>query len=315
MSGVPSIHYVRQQDIEKQKWDARICSASNSLIYACSAYLDAMAKNWDALVIEDYQAVMPLTWNRKYGMDYLYQPAFTASLGIFGDLLSPALVDTFIQAIPPRFRLVEIAMNHGNMPGPTHIGTTVRQNYVLPLGRPYEELAAGYRQHIRRNIKKAKSLGCSVQKSIPLSEVIRLSRPVMQHQARTTQEDYGRFEKLYQLLQHQDQACTYGAYSPHQELVASAVFLFDKRRAYYILVGNHPFGKDLSASHLLIDGFIRDQADQELTLDFEGSDLESLAFFYSSFGAHPEPHPFLKIDRLPVWARWARQFRRHPAQL
>ena len=46
------------------------------------------------------------------------------------------------------------------------------------------------------------------------------------------------------------------------------------------MVGNHPDGKTIGASHALIDAFIKDHADQNFILDFEGSDIRNLAFFY-----------------------------------
>lgn len=56
-----------------------------------------MAKNWDALVLNDYEAVMPLTWNKKYGICYLYQPPFTACLGITGKLVTTATMTDFLK--------------------------------------------------------------------------------------------------------------------------------------------------------------------------------------------------------------------------
>ncbi|MEI9956106.1 MAG: hypothetical protein WDM90_07350 [Ferruginibacter sp.] len=44
-----------------------------ALIYAQSFYLDAMAANWDAIVFNDYEAVMPLTWKKEMG-DYVFVP-------------------------------------------------------------------------------------------------------------------------------------------------------------------------------------------------------------------------------------------------
>ena len=77
------IQYIQNKEINKAKWDDSITESSNGLIYAYSWYLDTMSKNWDALVLNDYEAVLPLTWNKKYGVYYLYQPWFCASLGIF----------------------------------------------------------------------------------------------------------------------------------------------------------------------------------------------------------------------------------------
>src|SRR6187549_1394953 len=104
------IQYLSHKEIDKTKWDACIEQASNGLIYPYSFYLDAMAKHWDALVLNDYEAIMPLTWNRKYGFYYLYQPAFTASLGIFGSQVNEHLVSSFLDAIPLKFRLIEVAL-------------------------------------------------------------------------------------------------------------------------------------------------------------------------------------------------------------
>ena len=84
MNNIHDIRYLNRNEIETEKWDHCILQSTNGLIYARSFYLDAMAENWSALVSGDYEAVMPLTWNMKYGFTYLYQPYFTKTLGVFG---------------------------------------------------------------------------------------------------------------------------------------------------------------------------------------------------------------------------------------
>ncbi len=92
------IRYLTYQQIDKTKWDACIDNAENGLVYAYSFYLDAMAKNWDGLVLNEYEAVMPLTWNKKYSIHYLYQPPFTACLGVFGKTLTAETINEFLKA-------------------------------------------------------------------------------------------------------------------------------------------------------------------------------------------------------------------------
>ena len=101
-------------------------------------------------------------------------------------------------------------------------------------------------------------------------------------------------------------ATTYGIILNNQ-LLASAVFFFSHKRAYYILVGNHPNGKTLGASHALIDAFIKDYAGENLLLDFEGSDIRNLAFFYESFGAVEEKFTGLKNNKLPFYLKWLKK--------
>ena len=306
------IKYLRNNEIDWEKWNKCIMNAPNGLIYAYSFYLSCMSKNWDALVLNDYEAVMPLTWNKKYGFYYLYQPAFTASLGIFGKDINDQLVKSFLNAIPSKFRLIEISLNHGNNFPPVIDGYYPRSNYILNLNKPYSEIEKGYRENHKRNISKAIQLGCKVSKNITVSDVIQLNQEYLKHVSNTTEKDHFNFVRLYGTFENAAKtsagkyfkAEVYGINDSKNKLLASAVFFFSRNRAYYILVGNHPDGKTIGASHALIDAFIKDHAGQDLILDFEGSDIPNLAFFYSSFGATEEIYPAIRINNLPWYLRW-----------
>ena len=303
MTAGGEIKYLQHNEINQQQWDACITNAPNGLIYPYSFYLDHMAKHWDALVLGDYEAVMPLTWNKKYSFYYLYQPAFTASLGVFGQNLTEMLVGDFIQAIPSKFRLIEISLNSKNIFSVPTGFSIHRSNYFLYLNKPYEELYKAFRDNHKRNITKAFQLGCSVSKEVSVDEIIKLNEEQLRHIDGTKPEDYPNFKKLYELLKAKGKAKTYAICDPANKVIASAVFFFSHNRAYYILVGNHPDGKTLGASHALIDAFIKDHANQDLILDFEGSDIRNLAFFYEGFGATWEIYPALKINKLPWYVR------------
>ena len=306
MASPHQIQYIKQADIDKIKWDRCIDRCRNGLIYAYSFYLDTMCKHWDALVLNDYETVMPLTWNKKLGIRYLYQPFLTAQLGIFGNTISEELVEAFINKAGASFRFIDISLNHKNSGGPS--GAIIsRTNYVLPLSKPYEYIYSGYSDNIKRNIKKAEQNGCSLQKGFDVEEVIALALKQMEVQGNEAGENVDRFRKLYHYLYSKKMAETYGIYSNAGELLASCIFFFSHHRAYYILVGNNPAGKTTGASHALIDGFIKDNAGSDLVLDFEGSDITSLAQFYKSFGAVPEIYPALRINNLPFYLRWIKE--------
>ncbi|MBI1780054.1 MAG: hypothetical protein HYR66_01590 [Sphingobacteriales bacterium] len=299
------IEYVPYQKINKQKWDDCIDRSFNGLIYAYSFYLDELADNWDALVLNDYEAVMPLTWRKKYNIYYLYQPFFCASLGIFAQRsITIDLAENFLQAVPAKFKYWDISLNHANNFIIPEFGLYERMNYVLDLNKPYEELYTHFNTNIKRNIKKAESLGCTVAKDIFLSEILVLSREILQSISPIEEEDYNNFSELYKILKGKEIATNYAVYSSQKELLASCIFFFSHNRAYYILVGNHPNGKTVGASHLLINAFIKDYAGKELLLDFEGSDIRNLAFFYSSFGAVEEKYGAIKLNRLPKLLKW-----------
>lgn len=298
--------FIQRSEIDVQKWDRCIDEAENGLIYASSFYLDAMSRHWDALIVGDYEIVMPLTWNRKFGFYYLYQPAFTASLGIFGNHLGDDIVHKFLKSIPPKFRLIEISLNRANRPASLVPSMHLQTNFTLPLNWPYEQLAKNYRENTRRNIRRAQQAMVKYEANTPIHKIIEFSKRQIQQVTNLTDRDYTNFENLFTMLKKKGQSSTCGVYLLG-ELVASAVFFYSHKRAYYILVGNHPNGKTVGASHFLVDSFIQSNAGTDLVLDFEGSDIKSLAFFYESFGAKPEKYPVLRVDNLPWWVKLLRR--------
>lgn len=308
------IQYIPYQQIDKAKWDACIDKATNGLVYGYSIYLDCMCKQWDALVLfagndpsGNYEAVMPLTWNKKYGIYYLYQPPFTACLGVFGRSLNEEILAAFLHAIPPKFKYWDISLNHGNVFKPAGFTVYERMNYVLSLSNSYQTLYTAFRDNLKRNIKKAEQLQLDVKKNIDVRQVSALAKEQATGFSTMTSEDYDRFEKLYRQLYDQKKATSYGVFTTAGQLIASAIFLFSHGRAYYIMVGNHPNGKTLGASHALINAFIKDHAGEDLLLDFEGSDISSLGFFYSSFRAVEEKYTAIKLNKLPAPIKWLKK--------
>ena len=252
-------------------------------------------------------SVMPLTWNKKYGIHYLYQPPFTASLGVFGNNISPALLNDFLQAIPKKFRYWDISLNHGNFFQLSGFNLYERINYTLSLKDNYDSIAECFRDNIKRNVKKSEQLKDSIQKDINVEAVIVLAKEQLQHFTNLSDSDFEQFKKLFGILYDKEMATSYGIRTSSGQLIASAAFFFSHQRAYYILVGNHPNGKTSGASHALINTFIKDHAGQNVLLDFEGSDIRNLAFFYSSFGATEEKYAAIKLNRLPLYLRWLKK--------
>lgn len=285
--------------IDKAKWDHCIDTASNGLIYAYSFYLDTMSKNWDALILDNYSFVMPLTWNKKFGVYYLYQPFFAASLGIFGDNISAEIMKAFLDNIPGKFKYWDFYLNRENVFSVAGYEIYERRNYFLNLQKNHENLQAAYSKSHLRNIKRAIDLGNVVQKNIPIDNVINLAREQSRGFSPVTDKDYENFSSLFSNLAQKNNAVTYGVWSSQDQLVASCAYFFSHNRAYYILVGNHPNGRTSGASHLMVDCFIKEHAGENLVLDFEGSDIKNLAWFYGSFGAKEEKYAGIKMNRLP----------------
>ncbi len=299
-----TIAFLNRNKLDATKYNRCIDTASNGLIYGYTYYLDFTAHLWGALVLNDYEAVMPLPYRKKFGIYYVYQPFLTAQLGVFGKEVTQAVVQEFLRAVPAYFKFWEFSLNYANLYPIPDFHLFQRINYVLDLSPGYDYLYRNYRENAQRNIKKSLQYGCMLQTGIDVRDVIQIAT---QNNLFSSLEDIDRLKFLFDTLSQKDLLKSYGIYSKKEKLIASAIFIFSHNRAYYILVGNHPDGRTLGASHALIDAFIQDYAGQNLLLDFEGSDLRNLAFFYSSFGAIQQNYAAVRENRLPWYLRWMKR--------
>jgi hypothetical protein len=268
------LQYVKRRDIDVARWDDCINNSPNRLIYGYHFYLDHLTGGqWDALISGDYQAVMPLTRRRKYGITYLAQPEFTQQLGIFSP--HPQTVAGFLQETQKHFRFAEIFFNYGN-PDPA---LEARTNLILPLNKPYETLVTAYSENHRRNLKKGASLQYTAGISI-------------------TQEN-PRFANLCQYLEKKNECILRAVTNDLHQPLATAVLFKDANRLYLIKFAALPAGREKAAGHFLIDRIIKEFAGGSLLLDFEGSDDPGVGRFYSGFGATNQPYYFWRHNALP----------------
>jgi len=294
------IRYIKQEDIDFTKWDICIAKSFNGIIYAYSWYLDIVSPGWDALVYNDYESVMPLTQNKKFGFNYLFQPFFCQQLGVFtSHKLDNNLVDAFILSIPSKYKYIEINLNKYNNIGDIE-GYSLKLNntYELDLIHNYENLFRKYEKNNIRNIRKAIHSKISILKGLMPDEIFELVRlngifPGMSN------DNLKVLHKLVTTSIRYKSGYIYGAYDEKNSLCAVGFFIYSNNKACFILSVSSDEGKKQRAMFLLIDEFIKDFSGQNIILDFEGSNIPGIARFYKGFGATPFNYPTIRANKLP----------------
>ncbi|MDY0101560.1 MAG: hypothetical protein RBS07_01400 [Lentimicrobium sp.] len=296
-----SIRYIEHHNIDLVAWDNCINKAVNGNIYAWSWYLDMMSSGWDALVEGDYEAVFPLPFREKAGIYYLYQPFFSQQLGIFSvNPITPEIVDSFLDAIPLKFRFAEINLNTFNNPDNNRFNIRYNVNHELDLIEPYEELRKRFSENIRRNIKKAGKQGIMISTNVKPEDIINLFRDNRGKDfTHLKGYDYRRLQRLAYQCVGQSKAICYGAFTQNNTLCAGAILFFSHRKAIFLFSGTDKVARENGAMSFLIDRFLQDSAGNHLTLDFEGSNDSNLARFYAGFGATALSYPSLVLNRFP----------------
>ena len=296
------ISYLSHAGIDKLKWDRCIETAANGLIYASSYYLDAMSDNWDALILNDYEVVMPLVWKKKYGFNYLYQPFFIGSLGIFGNV-SDKTVNQLLNAIPNQFKYADIDFKE-NIINPEKITLKnaqlkKRNNFLLDLNKKYPEIYKDYKRLTTRMIKKAAENKVEIIKSCEPFEVIEFYEKNYKNEHKNIKSrDYKRLLAATNIAFEKGKAATWLA-KKNGETIASYMILKDEKFIYSLIGGSNQQGKKYGAFYLLTDAAIKDHAATKRIFRFEGSDKKGIAFFNNQFHPAPVHYYHLKLNRLP----------------
>jgi len=290
------IKHLQNEQIDKQKWDLAIENSHNGLVYALSWYLDIVSPDWEALVLGDYEAVMPLAWRKKFGINYLYQPVFVQKIGIFFQkLITPEITDQFLIEILRHYKFIDICIDNK----PKSIPAVKRITQMLDLSESYQELYACYSKNHKKNIEKALNSGLIVKKDGNPDDFITL----LLHMYRTknlTDVSFSDIENLRKIVKEailQGMGEIYFGYIDNN-LCAAAFFLKWNRRSIIFTAQNNK-GREIGAMFSLIDYYIQKNASKKQWLDFAGSMLPGVAKRNKGFGANDYEYFAVKVNQLP----------------
>ena len=308
------IRYLKHNEIDKALWDATIAIAPQCLSYAYSWYLDVACPHWDALVEDDYQAVMPLPYKNKLGITYIFPPYFIQQLGVFskGDLIAKKVSD-FIAAIPDKFKFIEYCLNIESCAFGEDVFTNknfdVRKNLTchLSLKNDYAAITKSYSQNLKRNLKKALAAELSIQENVYAKMIVELFRKNRGKEiANLKDENYQTFLALVDKANNYNAVKTVGI-NYKKELCAGAVFWIQNNKLIFIFSATNTVAKETGAMSFLIDRVIQKYAHKADHLDFEGSNNTALARFYKSFGADEKVYYQIRQNNLPKPVRWLKK--------
>lgn len=294
--------YITYHKIDKQKWNNCIQKSKNGLIYATTAYLDAMTENkWDALVEGDYQAVMPLTFRIKYGIKYLYQPPFVQQLGIFSATkINTSQTNLFIIEAQKKFRFAEYTFNAANPFPPGNFLISPKINYLLTLQKPHPQIVNDYQPSFKKSLRRLQKLNLEYSSTFDIKKAISHYRELYSHRIKQIKKGaVKRFTKLCRQMAETNQLCMREVTFENRTVAINILFR-DNNRVYNIISCITEEGKKMEANYFLYDKILEEFSSSNLVFDFEGSDIAGVATFYKKMSPQSESYNFLKFNNLPA---------------
>ncbi|MEX0966673.1 MAG: GNAT family N-acetyltransferase [Bacteroidia bacterium] len=304
------IYHLKHREIDKQKWDLMVAASRNRLPYCFSWFLDIVSPGWEALITADYEYLFPLTGKRKYGVHYLPQPDYTQQLGLFSVYeVTETDVRKFLEAIPAKYRYIDIQFNSANrLLGISDFEVKRRRTHYLDLSPPYGELKKNYAQLRKRNLKKAAKKHVSVEVNADPAMALDFYYSSLGRKLKGVgRKQMALLKKLVAALMARKMCRLYSAHDSLGQLMSISFFIIDRDYCIYLIGSSNEAGRNLGGHTLLFDQLIRDFASTSKILDFEGSEIPSIANFFKSFGSEEILYLQIRANKLPILLRWFKE--------
>lgn len=285
------VRYLKQDEIDISKWDNCIETSLNSMVYAYSWYLDIVSPDWEALVEDDYESVMPLPVKRKFLLPYLIQPLFVQQLGLFSiHTITDSKVKSFIKSIPKKYFFLHFNLNYDNQVN--HKNITNRHNFELSLNQTYENIYKGYSPYHKRKIRRASGFNCSVDLNVPAHVFI---KSFLKHTKLTlTKNGSDQLARIIETCLTRGSGETYFVRNSSGLVIAGTFQLIAHNRIINLVSFSSEEGIEKSAMFLAHDFIFQQHCPTNMIYDFEGSMIPGVAKFFEGFGSELKLYPQYK---------------------
>ncbi len=297
-----SIRYIKNKDINYFRWDRCIGTSFNSLVYAYTWYLNSVCLRWDALVEDDYVAVMPLPITRRYGIEGIQTPYYISQLGIFSPkLLSDEKINEFIAAIPLQYKFIYLAMNKFNRLKPGKINVDEKMHFEIDLVKPYDKIRKLYTSNLNNTLSHCLENRLSFIRGIQPSDFMRLmiaATPLIKNPGSENRS------KLLRMLVSASLRYKFGelfgVYDGFNQLCCAGFFIWSQNRSILLYSVTSKTGISLNAFPYLIDRYIFTYSDRFVTLTFDYLENSRYKCWYTEFGSMESSYPLISLNRIPL---------------
>jgi lipid II:glycine glycyltransferase (peptidoglycan interpeptide bridge formation enzyme) len=313
-------HLARVAPLNADEYDRFVDASPQGNIFAKSWWLNAVAPDQHQILFvrngADIQAAWPIALKRMRGVgNVITTPLLTPYLG---PLFRPQpntktaqrlsnekeWCEALIQQLP-RFAVMRITCHHAFTYWLPFYWQAFKQTthytYILPNLSDLDAVWSGFRENIRREIKKATKQGIAVVEG-NFDDFLALHRmtfdrqniPMPYSDAYARRLDAATAAAQARKIFIAREAG--GTGQPH-----AAVFLvWDKKAAYYLMGGGDPELRTSGATSLAMWEAIKFAATVSQSFDFDGSMIEPIERFFRAYGAQPQPHFEISKMALPI---------------
>ena len=293
------IKHLKNTDINFIRWDNCINNAINGSVFAYSWYLNILCEDWEALVLGNYEYVMPLFHKTKFNKDIYFTSKLGIRLGVFSNkLIKEEIVLKFVDAIPKKNSLVDISLNVFNQINNKHV--KILSTYGMDLIKSHNRIAEKYTNQFQKDLETARKNRVSVVKGLLPNDLINFSQSKnVRSKPKLNQKEIQQLRLIIANCLRYNLGETYCAYGDHNNLQAAAFFVKSKKKLHLLFAAISQQGIKTRAFHLLIDKYIEAYSEKDLTLNIENIISDNDKDFFTGVGAKEYKFQQYYLNNLP----------------
>lgn len=291
------IQYLKNNEIDIDRWDGCVRQSIQSLPYAFSFYLNVVAPSFSGIVLNNYEAILPLPTKKKIGIDYVYRPLVCQQLGIVSKKkLDDIATAAMVKAIPSKIKYINYCVStklsdKGNF--------IPKDNYIIHLDQTYPQLLANYKYNTRRQIKIALKNKPNIVEDVAIDSVIDLMQQTFNKKSVLSNKDFLILKKLFEMLSKHRLAHSLGILNEENKLCAVVFYIKTNKRIINLINASTTIARKNGWVAVLIDHVIKKHSNANYIFDFEGSNLPTVARFFKSFGSEKVIYYNWQWNRFP----------------
>ncbi len=293
---------VKRKKLDIEKYNNCIENSMQSNIYGFSWYLDIVCDHWDVLVLNDYEAVMPIPWRRKFFIKYVYPPFWLIQLGIYSKEVEDE--NEFLIELFGSFKYVETRTNENNSFSMFNPYQKYKELQFLNINKGYEAIQLKYKKDRKKDLQRAKKNDLTERWNDEPEKLIELYKNNVGKRIRKIKDkDYEVLLKLIKVCVEKNKGEVLSIYDSKYNLVASGFFLKDSNRVTILASSTNFKNRRNGANTFLINSAIYKYQNSADVFDFGGSSMKNIAQYFKSFGAETNTYISLKYNVLPWFLR------------
>lgn len=277
------IRKIKRKDLDEEKYSLTLANSLNYRVYAEAWFLDVMTNcKWECLVYGDYEAIMPIPLQYKFGIKLVLQPLYCQQLGVFyGAKINHELFRAFENKLH-KYWVRAYNFNEENTETYQPEGLK-RVNHTLDLSQSFVETQKKFGKDRLKDIRRNSTLGLILKEEFDYESFAKIL-----WKEYTTLRGVINLEKTRLFLQRLFSTGRYSGYTlynQHQEVVSTCLFLNTPLRSILLLSVRNKSVEPKGAFAYMLSLIMEILSEKKVIFDFEGSSQPGIAAFNESFGA------------------------------